>query len=151
MGCLVVAIAALVVGAPPSEGSDVPLRLEKGQEFVYRGVYTETNRRPGAVPTRRFDMESYVFILNTGSAGADAAFLTVQRPAKIGGQEIPPAARLELARVEGPGRIKFSHKSLSPRIPPEGPPNLETRAFVELPVGGVAAGLPGKPRGREAP
>lgn len=141
MGSLVVAITALVVGAPPGEGSEVPLRLEKGQEFVYRGVYTETNRRPGAAPTRRFEVESYVFILNAAPGGADAAFLTVQRTPRQGTQETPATARLELAKVDGLGRIKFAHKTGGPRIPPDGPPSLETRAFVELPVGGVSGGL----------
>jgi hypothetical protein len=141
MGCLVIAIAAFAVGAPPGGGSEVPLRLEKDQEFVYRGLYTETSRRAGPPGTRRFELEACVFILNAGNGSADAAFLTVQRPPTRGGHLNPPMARLELARVEGPGRVKFARRPALLRVPPEGPPNLETRAFVELPAGGVAGGL----------
>src|SRR5262249_48144016 len=148
MGCLAVAIVTVLVGAPPGEGSEVPLAVEKGQEFVYRGIYAETNNRSGLAGTRRFEIEAYVFVLNTGTNGTDAAFLTVLRPAKQGGQETPPTARLELAKVDGAGRIRFSRKSTGPRIPPEGPPALETRAFVEMPHGGFAGGFTRAAAGR---
>src|SRR5579859_3196622 len=137
MGCLVVAFVVVVAGAPPSDGaSPLRLRIEKGQEFVFRGNYSETVNRPGAKLSQTYAVESYVFILSQGPNGADAAFLTVQRPAKQNGQEVLPVARMELGKVDDLGRIKFTRKNSCPRVPPEGPPNLETRAFVELPASG---------------
>jgi len=142
MGCLVVAIAAVFAGAPPGEdGSQLPLRLEKGQEFVYRGIYSETVSRPGAKSTRNCDLECLIFILNTAPNATDAAFLTIQRTPKQTGKDLPPIARMELAKVDELGRIKFTRKSSQPRLPPEQPPSLETRAFVELPASGVSGGL----------
>src|SRR5262249_2203783 len=107
----------------------------------YQGIYTESINRSGLSGTRRFEIEAYVFVLNTGSNGTDVAFLTVHRPAKQVGKEGPSTARLELGKVDGAGRIRFSRKSAGPRIPPEGPPALETRAFGEMPQGGFAGGL----------
>jgi hypothetical protein len=141
MGSLVVAFAVLVAGAPPSDGAgQLPLRLEKGQEFVYRGVYSETVNRPGQKVGRRFDLSAYVFILNQSANGTDAAFLTIQRSAKPDGVEVP-IARMELGKVDDLGRVKFLRKCSQARVPPEGPPNLEARAFVELPAKGVSGGL----------
>src|SRR5438874_1890224 len=115
-----VLIAGVVLAAPPEPAGQLPLRLAASQEFVYRGLYTETTERTGARYSRRFGVETYILVLGQTPAGFDVAYLTVQRPEQKPGEEPVAAARLEMGKIDSLGRLRFAAKRAGlPHVPLE--------------------------------
>jgi len=140
MNALVGLVAAAIFAAPPEPAVTIPLRLSKGQELVYHGVYTEESSRPGARYTRHYDIEVYVLILDAVPKEMRAAFLTVQK-LRVPASTSAPIVRLEIGKIDPQGRVTLSQRALTqPPIPTAGPPSLETAAFIETPKQGVDAG-----------
>ncbi|HEV3144005.1 MAG TPA: hypothetical protein VGZ47_08995 [Gemmataceae bacterium] len=138
MGSLVFLIAGAWMAAQSEPAEPNLLRLQKEQEFVYRGYYTLTSEQPGSRNTLTWNLQHCVLIRNVGPRGADAAFLTIQRKVLQPGTSSAPVAQLEQATIEPTGKVVFQPSINSiPRIPPDGPPNLEIAAFVELPKSGL--------------
>ena len=131
----VLLIAGVLAAAPPEPAGQLPLRLESGQEFVYRGYFVETNARAGARFSRKYDLETCVMVLNSSGSSYDVAFLTVQRPQRAASEEAISTARLEKGQVNSLGKLQLQGRRAQwPRIPLEAPPNLESEAFLERPV-----------------
>jgi hypothetical protein len=109
--------------------ADVPsgVHLTAGQELVYRGRYSDDSGE-----RRAADIEARVFVLESGPAGAEVAFLTVLRPPG-GGGDAASAARLEVGTVDERGHVILARGG-TPRLSLDGPPTLEPAAFVELPA-----------------
>ena len=70
-------IAGLVLGAPPEPSGP---RLEKGLEVRWAGTFTEANFRPGVRAVRNYDVDTRLFVLDTGDYGADAVLFTPRLP-----------------------------------------------------------------------
>ena len=68
MVAIVLLVAGSVVALPPGGGQPAPVRLERGQEFIYHASHTQESDRPGSRLARSID--TYVLILDTGPAGA---------------------------------------------------------------------------------
>ena len=62
--------AALLLGGPP-EPPNGP-RLEKGLEVRWTGTFTEASFRPGVRAIRNYDVDTRLFVIDTGEHGADA-------------------------------------------------------------------------------
>jgi peroxiredoxin len=111
-------------------------RLDRAEEIVYRGTYTEESTSVRGVQlSRSYRLEDRLFVLGTPAGGLEVAFLTLLR-GKAGDGEAAPVAsvRLEVVRVDGQGHLTAT----SPRslvVPLEGPPTLECGAFVQMPAG----------------
>jgi peroxiredoxin len=140
IGC-VLATAQPAPAAPAARGGDWLLvtRLTRGQELVYRGIYTEEARGGHAQFNRAYRLEARAFVLETPPRGAEVALLTVlrrrdPRPGVDSGSDAAPSSvRLERALVDLQGRLIAPGVSLT--VPLEGPPLLERGAFVETPTG----------------
>ena len=65
--------------APAARGSDwlVITRLNRGQELVYRGTFTEEAAGGRVQFSRAARVESRAFVLETQARGAEVAFLTL--------------------------------------------------------------------------
>lgn len=123
--------------ADPAEWTLQP-RLSRGQELVYRGSYTEEATGPGVQFNRTYRLESRVFVLESLTRGVDVAFLTLlkSRASKSDAapSSEPNSVRLELARIDGQGRMTPASGASLP-VPLDGPATIECEAFVELPTG----------------
>jgi len=116
-------------------------RLMSGQELVYRGAVKEENFGRGVQFTRHCKLELRSLVLEMKGQDAEVAFLTsVQphQPAAHGGEMPSPTVRLELALVNGQGRLSLPNGSL-PLLPIDGPNTWETGFLHELPKQPVAA------------
>src|SRR5262245_41119562 len=129
---IVLLVATMLPAAPPGETRAVPLRLERGQEFVYHAVYNQDSDRPGSHLTRLLD--THVLILEVTPQGAQAALMTVMRVENKQGEEPVPVVRVEYARINPYGRVTFDPTSPLPYLPIDGPPSLDPLPFIELPA-----------------
>src|SRR5262249_26192482 len=115
-------------------------RLNRGQELVYHGSYAEEALGPGVQFQRSYRLESRVFVLEAAPKGAEVAFLTVLKQRGVRPESTvdpePSSVRLELARLDLQGAVK-SEYGASLAAPLDGPPTIESGAFVELPRGRV--------------
>jgi hypothetical protein len=138
MGSLVFLIAGAWMAAQSEPADPSLLRLQREQEFVYSGPCTLISEQPGNRTSRTWFMMHCILIRNNGTRGAEATFLTIQKTPPQPGVSTLPVAQLEQAIIEPNGKIAFQPTASSiPRIPLEGPPNLEVAAFVELPKTGL--------------
>lgn len=132
--CLLTCVLATT---QPGSGSDWLLlpQLGKGQELVYRGLFTEESVGQAVAFNRTYRMENRVLVLDVGTRGMDVALLTVLKARhdkpEQGKLPEPSSVRLELVQVDLQGRLEAPGISLS--VPMEGPPTVEGGAFVEVP------------------
>src|SRR5581483_4097011 len=94
--------------APPARGSDwlVMTRLNRGQELVYRGTFTEESSGGRVQFSRAARFESRLFVLDAPARGAEVAFLTVFKPREPqAGAATPISVRLERATVDLQGKL----------------------------------------------
>src|SRR5215207_2786287 len=125
--------------AQPTERSPYQLtpQLNRAQELVYRGSYSEDISGAGVQFQRRHRLEVRAFVLDVTPQGTDVAFLTLLRGDE---DKAPPSSvRLEVARVEARGQI-VSPAVHSLAVPLEGPTTIETGLFVEGPARAVGPG-----------
>jgi peroxiredoxin len=134
------ACALATAQAAPAEAPDWQLapRLGRGQELVYRGTFTEEARNQGVQFNRTFRLEARAFVLDTQPQGAEVAFFTVWkgRPlqANATAELETNSARMELAKVDPQGRV-VGRNAAALTVPNDGPPVIESGAFVEVPRG----------------
>ncbi len=126
----VLLLAGSTLAAPPGSARPFPLRLERGQEFIFHANYTQESDRPDSNISCYLD--TYVLILE-GGPSPRAAFMTVQRALRRAGAESAPIARLESGRIDALGRVTLDSASSLPCLPVDGPPTLETVPFLEMP------------------
>jgi hypothetical protein len=120
-------LMATLVAAQPADGP----KLERGQELIYRGNYSETARGEGAAFQKSYDLESRVFVRDVGPHEFAAAFCTILKTPQ---SETPGATRFELATVSRRGRVRLAN-GMPPPLNPDGPPASECAGFVERPAG----------------
>jgi hypothetical protein len=138
MGPFVLLIAGVWAAAQSEPAQLIPLRLQREQEMVYRGSCTEIVEQPGKRTSYVWEVQHCVLIRNVGPRGIEAAFLTIQRAPPQAGKSAETTALLEEGTIEPTGKIVFRPRpNALPRIPLNGPPNLEVAAFVEMPKTGL--------------
>jgi hypothetical protein len=120
--------AGLLCAAPPA--ADGP-RLEKGLEVRWAGTFTEASFRPGVRAVRTYDVDTRLFVLDTGEYGAEVLLFTrvFLKPDRKSAE--PPAGivRLELARVDPRGKV---HVLPSPADPDNPTPKARPWPPVQL-------------------
>jgi peroxiredoxin len=145
-------VTGLLLAAPPA-AADGP-RFEKGLEVRWVGTFTEASFRPGVRAVRTYDVDTRLFVLDTGDHGADAilftrVFLKPDRPAPE-----PPAGvvRLEYVRIDPKGKVKVLPSPADPDNPApkarpwppvqlQGLPTHEAGYFFEFPDKPLKPGL----------
>ena len=152
--------AGLLCAAPPA--ADGP-RLEKGLEVRWAGTFTEASFRPGVRAVRTYDVDTRLFVLDTGEYGAEVLLFTrvFLKPDRKSAE--PPAGivRLELARVDPRGKVQVLPSPADPDNPEpkarpwppvqlQGLPAHEAGFFFEFPDKPLKPGSPGPARTRAA-
>ena len=123
-------------------------RLNEAQELVYRGTFSES--ASGSVQfSREYRLENRVFVLESSPRGLDVAILTVVKDPRTAQQSAARSVRLERVQVDAQGRV-MPPAGVSLTVPLEGPPTLESGAFVPVPRGlidrrGWTVTEPGRP------
>src|SRR5262249_48935309 len=93
---------------PLARGGDwqVMTRLNRGQELVYRGTFTEESSGGRVQFSRASRFESRLFVLDAPARGAEVAFLTVFKPREQQANTATPiSVRLERATVDLQGKL----------------------------------------------
>lgn len=144
--------AALLLAAPPGEPSGP--RFEKGLELRWTGTFTEASFRPGVRALRTYDVDTRLFVLDTGDHGADAILFTrvFLQPDRRTAE--PPAGivRLEYVRIDPKGKVKVLPSPADPDNPDpkarpwpavqlQGLPSHEAGLFFEFPDKPLKPGL----------
>ena len=99
-------IVGFLLAAPPA-AADGP-RFEKGLEVRWAGTFTEATFRPGVRAVRTYDVDSRLFVLDTGDHGADGILFTRVFLKPDLTRTEPPAGivRLEYVRIDPKGKVK---------------------------------------------
>jgi hypothetical protein len=153
--------AGLLLAAPPDPGGP---KLEKGLEVRWAGTFTEASFRPGVSAVRHYDVDTRLFVLDTGEHGADAVLFTRVFLKPDRKTTDPPAGvvRLDLVRIDPRGRVSVLPSPADPDNPApkarpwppvqlQGLPAHEAGIFFEHPDKPLKAGLtwvrdePGRP------
>jgi hypothetical protein len=127
---MLITFALLTLAAVTADGPTT-VHLNRDQELVYRGRFTDESSDPAA-ERRACDVEARAFVLATGPAGAEVAFLTVLR-APGSNSDTAVSARLEFGVVDARGRVTLQRCGGPQRLSLDGPPGFEAAGFVELP------------------
>jgi peroxiredoxin len=160
LGCLLMPaqkppLGALTQPRSPERGASsfsgdwllVP-RLQRSQELVYRGVFTEEGRGGRVQFSRSYRLETRIFVLDTPPQGAEIAVLTLLKHRSAQGAGAAPlvagdaaliSVRLERLHVDLQGRIT-AEPNVALLLPLDGAPTLEYGAFVTLPGGRISVG-----------
>ncbi len=138
--CLVTCALLAAQSAENPEWSLFP-RLNRGQELVYRGSFSEEAVGRGVQFNRTYRLENRVFILETLPRGPDVALYTVLRlrptRSERGDEPEPHSVRLELVQADLHGHLR-PDPGVSLAVPLDGPATVECEAFVEVPRGRVS-------------
>src|SRR5947209_9495024 len=138
--CLVCALATAQAGGP-SQWLILP-RLERGQELVYRGSYTEEAAGRGIQYSRSYRLETRIFVLRTPPQGLGVALYTVltlpHLPTEQAPDAVPCSGRLELAHVDLQSQVTPEART-SFAVPLDGPATIECGAFISAPGGRIDA------------
>jgi peroxiredoxin len=145
-------VIGLLLAAPP-EGPAGP-RLEKGLELRWAGTFTEASFRPGVRAVRTYDVDTRLFVLDTGEYGADAVLFTrvFLKPDRTSPDPPPGIVRLELARIDPQGKVRVIPSPADPDNPDpkarpwppvqlQGLPSREAGFFFEFPDKPLKPGL----------
>jgi len=143
--------AGLLFGAPPDTTGP---RLEKGLEVRWTGTFTEASFRPGVRAIRNYDVDTRLFVLDTGDFGADAVLCTRVYLKPEHKTSEPPAGivRLDMVRIDPKGRVAVLPSPADPDNPSpkarpwpavqlQGLPTHEAGIFVEHPDKPLKIGL----------
>lgn len=144
-------IAGLVLGAPP-EGTGP--RLEKGLEVRWTGTFTEASFRPGVRGIRTYDVDTRLFVLDTGDYGADAILFTrvFLKPDRKSAESAAGVVRLNMVQITPRGRVQLMPSPADPDNPDaklrpwplvqlQGLPMHEAGMFFEFPEKALKPGL----------
>jgi hypothetical protein len=132
----------LALGQLPDRGEwQLVPRLVTGMELIYGGSYVEEELGPHVNYQRRYRLDATLFVLESAPQRWDVAFMTSlslrepSRDDKGKSKEQPASVRLELATLDGRGRLSGE---IPPLMPLSGPPTFECGMVVEAPVTKVA-------------
>lgn len=143
--------ATVLLGAPPEPKGPV---LEKGLEVRWSGSFTEASFRPGVQAHRTYDVDTRLFVLDTGDFGADAVLFTrVFLKPEGGSRELPTGVvRLDLVKIGPNGKVQSLPSPADPDNPDpklkpwplvqlQGLPTTEAGLFFEFPEKPLVRGL----------
>lgn len=120
-----ITIAALLVAQSADD-----IRLRRGEEFVYRGGYTETATHGGKDYQRSFALENRIFVCAVvGDRFELAAMTTLTSPTASGAA----AVRFAMLTADSHGRVRLKNSGCLPFIA-DGPPSLDCAALIEQPA-----------------
>lgn len=137
---LVGCVLAIAQPAAPGGDGSVETHLNRSQELVYRGTFSETALSPRVQCERAYRVETRIFVLDTQPKAVDAAIMTVLKPrdthpVQPGGNDAGiSSVRLERVQLDPQGKLT-SIRGISLNIPLDSVPLLECGAFVEVPKG----------------
>jgi peroxiredoxin len=131
-------------------------RLNRSQELVYRGTFTEEGHGGRVQFNQSYRVETRVLVLDTPPSGAEVAVLTLlkHRPSAAGrpadqseasardalrGDSALVSVRLERAHLNLQGKIT-ADANVDLSVPLDGAPTLEYGAFMALPAGRISVG-----------
>ncbi len=121
-------LATVLLGAPPEATGP---HLEKGLEVRWTGTFSEATFRPGVRARRIYDVDTRLFVLETGDFGADAVLFTrvFLKPEGVS-KELPTGVvRLDLVKISPNGKVQ----SLPSPADPDNPdPKLMPWPYVQL-------------------
>jgi peroxiredoxin len=116
-------------------------RLSLGQELIYRGTASEVSLGRGVHFSKNYRLELRVLVYEARGESVHLAILTrlvQEQPTAAGkGTESPASVRLELAELDGRGRLHWSGGSW---FDPQGLSTLEAGFVLEVPPGARSAG-----------
>jgi hypothetical protein len=146
-------IAGLIIGAPPDAKPQGP-HLEKGLEVLWKGTFTEASFRPGVRGIRTYDVETRLFVLDTGDYGADAILFTrvFLKPDRKLTEPAAGVVRLDMVQINPKGRVQLMPSPADPDNPDaklrpwpsvqlQGLPTQEAGMFFEFPEKELKLGL----------
>jgi peroxiredoxin len=144
--------AGLVLAAPPEAGTGP--KLEKGLEVQWTGTFTEASFRPGVRAVRTYDVQTRLFVLDTGDYGAEAVLFTrvFLKPDRKSMEPPAGVVRLELVRIDPKGKVSVLPSPADPDNPApkarpwppvqlSGLPTHEAGVFFEHPDKPLKPGL----------
>jgi hypothetical protein len=108
--------AAMVLAAPQDATGP---RFEKGLEVRWTGTFTEASFRPGVRAIRNYDVDTRLFVLDTGDFGADGILFTRVFLKPDRKTSDPPAGivRLDMIRIDPRGRVSVLPSPADPDNP----------------------------------
>lgn len=142
----------LLLAAPPERPAGP--RFEKGLEIRWAGTFSEATFRPGVRAARTYDVDTRLFVLDTGEYGAEAILFTrvFLKPGRPAPEPPPGIVRLELIRIDPKGKVQILPSPADPDNPVPKPrpwpavqlnglPSQEAGFFFEFPDQPLQAGL----------
>src|SRR5262245_5182256 len=133
---------ALTIGQVPDRADWLLApQYVQGVELVYSGAYVEKSLIPGVEHKREYRLENTIFIMDNKGKHWDVGIMTVLglrnfSPASEKQGQAGSSVRLELGEVDKQGRLR-GKKGAAFSLPLDGPPTLESGAFVEFPIGRI--------------
>jgi hypothetical protein len=144
-------IVGLTLGAPPEAATP---RLEKGLEVRWSGTYNEATFRPGVRGRRSYDVDTRLFVLDTGEYGAEAILFTrvFQKPELKSNEPPAGVVRIDMVQINPRGQVRMLPSPADPDNPDaklrpwpfvqlQGLPTHEAGMFVEFPEKPLKPGL----------
>jgi peroxiredoxin len=121
--------AGLLLGAPPEPPTGP--KLEKGLEVRWTGTFTEASFRPGVRAIRNYDVDTRLFVIDTGEYGADAVLFTrvFLRPERKTPEPPAGVVRLDMVQIGPHGKVQLLP---SPADPDNPDPKLRPWPLVQL-------------------
>ncbi|HEX3147223.1 MAG TPA: hypothetical protein VHR66_04025 [Gemmataceae bacterium] len=112
-----IVFAGFLLAAPPADG--VGPRLEKGLEVRWAGSFTEASFRPGVSSLRKYDVDTRLFVVNTGDYGAEAILFTrvFLKPDRKTVETPGGVVRLDLVRIDPMGKVQILPSPADPDNP----------------------------------
>jgi peroxiredoxin len=111
-------------------------QLTPGLELVYTGSYAEESLIPNVAHQTLYRLDANLLVLDAGIKTSQVAIMTglslQQQRQPSSKKDGPTSVRLELARVDGQGRLRQEDKKLL-EIPLKEPPSVEFGFFVPAP------------------
>ena len=117
---------AILFAAQPAED----VRLRRGEEFLYRGTYSETATHGGVEYQRSFALENRIFVC---AADGDQFELAVVSTLSSPTGGATAAVRFAMMTADRRGRVRLRNGAAVPFIP-DGPPSLDCAALIERPA-----------------
>ena len=147
-----IVFTGLLLAAPPTEGTGP--RFEKGLEVRWTGTFTEASFRPGVRAVRSYDVDTRLFVLDTGDYGAEAVLFTrvFLKPDRTSTELPAGIVRIELVRIDPKGKVLVLPSPADPDNPApkarpwppvqlNGLPAHEAGLFFEFPDKPLKTGL----------
>jgi peroxiredoxin len=143
MGTFIFLLAcASTIGQAPDRGDwQLTPQLFSGMEFVYSGNYLEEDIGPNVKHERQYQLETILFVMETGVRRWDVAFMTSlslrdkNKEKKGNAKDRPTSVRLELAALDSQGHLRGAAPLT---VSVSGPSTLECGMVVDVPVTKVA-------------